>query len=425
MKTLDFYIIRQFVINFAILYVVLMTLFVVVDLIVDLDEFLEGGRNWARRQSIARQADQMGLPTAALTELIEDGEGVEVIAERMHISEDEAWKLMQRIEPGFLMRAVGVFRMIGDFYGPMIILVYAFFSGLIVVAAMGFTLSGLGRQRELTAMVSSGVSLYRVAMPILVAGIALNVLALPIQEFVIPELAGKLGRKKSHIKNITVERLAFQYIPDEKGALLSAASFDAEHEQLEGVRVLLRNADSVQVGHITAAQALWNEQAKGWDLIGGYQVDGRPVESPVETVDRSSVEVDFFKTDLSPTLIKTRRNADYVRLLPVRQLQQMQHSEAVPAAMRDVVARTKWGRVCLLLVNVLILAMGLPYFLLRSPGNMLMQSVKCAGLCIGVWAGGMTLPEMVSGHLNPVAAAWIPVVVYLPLSAYVLQKVKT
>ena len=54
-----------------------------------------------------------------------------------------------------------------------------------------------------------------------------------------------------------------------------------------------------------------------------------------------------------------------------------------------------------------------------------MQSVSCAGLCIGVWAGGMTLPEMVSGTLNPVAAAWIPVVVYLPLSAYVLQKVKT
>ena len=48
----------------------------------------------------------------------------------------------------------------------------------------------LGRNRELTAMVSSGISLYRVAMPILIAGIALNVLALPVQEFVLPHLAG-------------------------------------------------------------------------------------------------------------------------------------------------------------------------------------------------------------------------------------------
>ena len=58
------------------------------------------------------------------------------------------------------------------------------------------------------------------------------------------ELAGKLGRKKSHVKNITVDRYAFQYVPDEKGALFSAARFDAEHEQLYGLRVLLRNANA-------------------------------------------------------------------------------------------------------------------------------------------------------------------------------------
>jgi len=425
LKTLDAYIIRQFVINFAILYVVLMTLFVVVDLIVDLDEFLEGGANWARRGAVARQAEQMGLPGPALTELVEGDADAQRIAEQMHITKADAQKLLARVEPGGLMRAVGVFRLIVDFYGPMLILIYAFFSGLIVVAAMGFTLSGLGRNRELTAMISSGISLYRVAMPILVAGIALNVLALPVQEFVIPELAGKLSRKKSQIKNLTVERYAFQYVPDEKGALLSAARFDAEHEQLTDMRVLLRNEDAVQVGHITAAQALWDGANGGWNLIGGYQVVGNPGESPVEALDSGGVEVDFYKTDLSPTLIKTRRNADYVRLLPVSRLQQMQHSQAVPASLRDDVTRTKWGRVCQLIVNVLILAIGLPYFLLRTPGNMLGQSVKCAGICIGVWAGGMTLPEMVTGTFNPVAAAWFPVVVYLPLSAYILQTVKT
>ncbi len=44
MTTLDRYIIRQFLMNFAILSAVLMGLFLVVDLIVDLDEFLAAGR---------------------------------------------------------------------------------------------------------------------------------------------------------------------------------------------------------------------------------------------------------------------------------------------------------------------------------------------------------------------------------------------
>jgi len=426
MKILDRYIIRQFLVNFAILYVVLMTLFVVVDLIVDLDEFLEAGRNWARRRTVARQAERIGQPASTIMDLIEHDADAAQTAQRLRISEAQARDLLDRATPGSVLRTIGVVYSVGDYYGPLVILVYAFFSGLIIVGAMGFTLTGLGRHRELTAMVSSGISLYRVAMPILVTGIALNFLALPVQEFVIPHLAGKLSRKKAQIKNQSFEHFAFQYAPDGNGSLVSAAGFDADHEQLTDLRVVVRDPQGLQTQKITASQAIWDEGRHGWDLIGGYSV--RPAgfaESPVQALDRDSTAVDFFKTDLSPTLIKTRRNADYIRLLPVTELQKMQNNPAVPASLRDTVTRTKWGRISLLIVNVLILAMGLPYFLLRAPGNMLWQSIKCAGLCIGVWAGGMTLPELATGTFNPVAAAWIPVVVYLPLSAYVLHSVKT
>jgi len=426
MKTLDLYIIRQFLVNFVILYVVLMTLFVVVDLIVDLDEFLEGGRNWAQRQMVAREAERIGQPASTVLELIQNEAEPAQIAEQLRITEAQANTLLQNASPGLGFRIFGVFRTVGDYYGPMVILIYAFFSGLIVVAGMGFTLSGLGRNRELTAMTSSGVSLYRVAMPILVAGIGLNVLALPVQEFVVPHLADKLSRKKSHVKYQTVTYFDFQYAPDGNGSLISAARFDAEHEQITDIRVVTRNADGLQTGHITAAQAAWNESRQGWDLIDGYILrPGSVGESAVRALDRRHEPIDFLATDLSPTLIKTRRNVDYVRLLPVAELQKMQHNQAVPESMRAEVARTKWGRVSLLMVNVLILAMGLPYFLLRAPGNMLVQSMKAAGLCLGVWAGGMTLPELAAGTLNPVAAAWLPVVIYLPVSAVILQTVKT
>lgn len=426
MKTLDLYIVRQFVVNFAILYVVLMTLFVVVDLIVDLDEFLEAGRRWAQRQTVAQQADLMGQPEDTVLELLKNDADASQAAQRLGIPEQQAQELLDGATPGFMLRTTGVIRTITDYYGPIIILVYAFFSGLIVVAAMGFTLTGLGRHRELTAMVSSGISLYRVAMPILITGIALNVLALPVQELVIPHLAGKLSRKKSHVKKQQVDYFAFYYIADGSGSLLSASRFDAEHEQLTDLRVVVRDGNGLQQQKITASQALWDESRQGWELIDGYAISpGRIGVSPVETLERAGVGIDFFPTDLSPTLIKTRRNADYVRLLPVTELQKMQNNQAVPPSLRDTVTRTKWGRVSLLIVNVLVLVIGLPYFLLRAPGNMLLQSVKAAGLCIGVWAGAMTLPEMATGYFNPVAAAWLPVVVYLPIAAYILHKVKT
>ncbi len=426
MKTLDLYIIRQFVVNFAILYVVLMTLFVVVDLIVDFDEFLEGGRNWAQRRTVARQAERIGQPASTVLDLVEHDAEPEQVARRLRITETQAKNLLDQATPGSIMVNLGVLRTVVDYYVPIIILVYAFFSGLLVTAAMGFTLAGLGRHRELTAMVSSGISLYRVAMPIIVAGIALNILALPVQEFIIPHLAAKLGRKKSQIKYVAVEQYAFHYAPDGDGSLISASRFDAVRGQLTDLRVVIRNPDGLQTRRITAGGARWDEQLQGWDLIDGYEVSAGPVgESPVEALDRSHTPVDFFKTDLSPTLIKTRRNTDYVRLLPVSELQKMQNNQAVPASLRDDVTRSKWGRVSLLIVNVLILVMGLPYFLLRAPGNMLIQAMKATVLCIGVWAAGMTLPELVTGAFNPVAAAWLPVVIYLPISAIILQRVET
>lgn len=426
MKILDRYIFRQFIVNFVILYVVLMTLFLTVDLIASLDEFLEAGKRWALNQTVARQADVMGLPAETVYQLMKNDADALQVAQRLNIPEPQAQELITASTPGFTLRYYGVARAVVDYYGPIITLIYAFFSGLIVVAAMGFTLTGLGRHRELTAMVSSGISLYRVAMPILITGIALNVLALPVQEFVIPHLAGKLSRKKSQIKKQQVDQFAFQYAPDGNGALISAARFDPEHEQLADMRVVIRDENGLQQQRITASQALWDEDRKGWQLINGYAITPRAIGvSALEVLDSRGIEVDFFPTDLAPTLIKTRRNADYVRLLPVTELQKMQNNKAVPPSLRDTVTRTKWARVSLLIVNVLILVMGLPYFLLRAPGNMLLQSVKAAGLCIGVWAAGMTLPEMATAYVNPVAAAWMPVVVYLPVAAYILHKVKT
>ena len=88
MKTLDRYIIREFLVNFGVLLAVLMTLFVVIDLIVGLDEFLRAGKAHAHRYA-----------------------GSELLATLM---------------------------VMVDYYVPMLVMVYVFLSGLIVLGAMHF-----------------------------------------------------------------------------------------------------------------------------------------------------------------------------------------------------------------------------------------------------------------------------------------------
>ncbi len=383
MTRLDRYLVRLFLINFLILMLVFMTLFLVVDLIVDLDEFLSAGR---------ARGDEMGSVV------------------------------------------LGTLWTIADYYGPVAVLLYVFFSGLLVVAAMGFTFSSLTRTRELVAMVTSGISMYRLCAPIVIVGCVLNALTFPNQELVIPKLAGKLARSKSQVRHRSISGFDIQYAPDERGHLFSATGFQdtAGQAMLTGVTILVRDGSGRAVERVTAEQAFWDETRRGWELVGGMVIDPTPQRPSIGTAaDEGPRSIDFFATSLSPQTLMARQAKIYPMLLSLSQLRELAAADRQQAAS---LYRIMHSRLSLLVLNVLVLILGLPFFLTREPVNLMMQGVKAAGVCLGVWAAGLILiqvgvpqiPGLGEGlRLNPVASAWLPVVIVLPIAAGMLSTIKT
>jgi len=371
MKLLDRYIIRQFCINFAILLVVLLLLFVAVDLMVNLDEFLEAGRV---------RAEEFGSVV------------------------------------------IGTVYSVFDYYYPMALLLYVFFSGLVVVAAMGFTFSLLHRSRELTAMLASGVSLYRVAMPVIVAGIVFNALALPAREFIIPRVADKLMRSSADVKYGSMRGFPVRFAADESGALLSASRFEPDAGSLRDVILRRRSDEGITTQRLTAARASWDEARQAW-LMRDVSMQSVRSGAPAEPTLNSEPYV--YKTDLSPEVLVSRRASNYPRFMPMTQLQQLQHNQALASGLRAQVVQALWSRFSLVVLNVLVLVMALPFFLRRSPDSMLAQAVKAAGVVLGIWGGGVVMLQMPSTVLSPVVAAWLPVVICLPIAAILLQLIRT
>ncbi len=360
--------------NFLILLFVLNSLFVMIDLMLELDEFVDVARERAA---------------------------------------DGRWG-------GFAFQLVLTML---DYHIPMLVLVDVFLSGLVVVAAVGFTFNALTRNREVVAIVTGGISMYRIAAPVVVVGIAINALALPIQEFVIPSFAHRLVRSKSELKHGEAARYSIYYERDGTGNLISAAQFDAHSMTLRGVMIREVGEDGMFVQRISADEAAWDQDRDGWNLIQGHASRVIPASrGAADNLFIGDTSIEFFKTDLSPQALMARRATIFPRLLSLQDLQGLANN---PSVERRQIRLIMHSRFSLLVVNVLILVMSLGFFLLREPSNLLAQAVKAASLSLSAYFNAIVVMQLGATFLNPVAAAWLPVVVYLPLCALMLQSVKT
>ena len=373
MSILDRYIIKTYLLNFVILLAVLVALFIVGGVLIDLDEYVQAG------------------------EMFSEKYGGNVLY----------WTIYAVI----------------DFDGPMQLLLYAFFSGLICVGAAGFTLTGLSRTRELTAMLSSGISMYRIAMPMLLVGFGLNMIASLDQEFVLPHLAHKVSRNKSDMSRTRAKSQPLYFMSDEKSRLFSASNFQVDQETgvMDDLTILERDEHGRAKSRVIATQATWDAQRQGWDLSDGFEMI-RPTANQSLTAGEQTQQIDFVRSDLSPTVIHARLESNYLNLLSVRKLQSLSQSSQLD---QGKIRQIMHGRLSQLVLNMLVLAMGLTFFLSREPASAISQAVKACGLCIGAWSMGLTMQNADISWLNPVATAWLPVVIYIPVTAVTLQMLKT
>ena len=395
MNLLDRYIARQFLVNFVILLFVLLSLFVLIELVISLDDFLEAGQMLAR---------------------------VEVLG-------PEAWEMDKAVVEAVEVSTIRVIRAtiwaIWDWHAPIALLIYVYLAGLVAVAAMGFTFSDLARKGELVAVLTSGLSMYRMAAPVLIAGGLISLSALPIQEILIPREAGRLTREHDPTGMPGLPDFEVRFAPDGDGNLYCASRFDPEARRLEDLRVLLRDPDGRPKGVIVAQQAFWREATGGWELIQGYRQDvmvaGRLRESG-GGIGADVPEVAFIDSRLTPRVLLARRAEIYPSLLSIAELRRLADGRAIdPARVSHIMHR----RFSFLVVNMLVMMMGLPFFLSREPANPLLAAVRAAAVCIGAWASSLVVLQLGAERLDPVAAAWLPVVIYVPLTVWLLLRIRT
>jgi lipopolysaccharide export system permease protein len=140
---------------------------------------------------------------------------------------------------------------------------------LAVLMATLLTLGGLSMNSELTAMRSCGVSLARIASPIVVVALIVSVLTLIVGELVLP----RSYAARTYIQEVLIEKKApSTYFRQhniwhrEEGTILRASLFDPQKRELKGITLWeLQPATSQPSRRIDADSGILEEE-KGWTL---------------------------------------------------------------------------------------------------------------------------------------------------------------
>ncbi|UCD75594.1 MAG: LptF/LptG family permease [Phycisphaerales bacterium] len=376
MQLIDRYIIGRLLTNFIILFLLLFVFAASIDLILNLDRFVEAART---------AVDEGGSAWAA---------------------------------------SLAFVRIIVDFQGPRVFQFYAFLHGLVAIGATGFTLAQMYRHRELVAILASGVSMHRIAMPFIALIFALSLVELLNQEYVLPRVAPLLLRDHGHIGRRTVQEFKVRFTRDAAGNLLQSPSFDPETGALRWPTFLQRDDRGRTVRRVTAASAAWDPHREGWRLTEGVVVRlqeenaARPdvLGAPQETTD-------FFRTDLSPEVLTVRHHATYAQMLSLKQIGRMLRTAGVMD--EATLLRHKYSRFSTVLVNVLVLVVALPSFLLREPANLLLQSLRCAAIAITAMIGAAIFMMVQLPGIAPAVGVFLPVIVLLPIALGRVTYVRT
>ncbi len=364
---LDRYIVRSLLINYAIALGTMLSLYIALDMFVNMDEFTE-----------------QGFPVLTVV--------------------------------GNMM----------SYYWPNLFLYFKEMSGSITLFACLTVLARMRKQNEMTALLASGVSLYRVAAPMLVFGLVTTALLVVDTEVLIPSVSHKLAR--DHDDADGTQARAIMFLRDRDSALLSAGRFDPATGSLHRLLVLTRDEAGRVVFMLEADRAAWEAPSATnpqglWRLERGRLTTRTRREGmglgPSE--DKSLTLTDSYESDLSPQAIQLRQSEGWIRYLSLSELDELQRQRVPNLAS---IIQTKHARKTQPVVSMVLLLLGLPFFLRPSPGLLLSDTGKCMTAC-GLCYVTTFVTQSIQSSSASALPMWIPIFVFGTLAVVLIDRIRT
>jgi LPS export ABC transporter permease LptG len=286
------------------------------------------------------------------------------------------------------------------------------------------TIGVMSKNNEIVACKASGTSLYRLAVPLLVAGIALATTMIILDDTYLPYANQRQDALRNQIKGRPPQTYTQpeRWIFGENAKIYNYDLFDPAQNLFGGLSVLEIDPNTFHVRRrVFASRARWSDSQNIWVLEAGWVRDFS---------DGAITQYERFNVKDLPEL--TEPPSYFHR--EVRQAFQMswgelrRYIEGLQRAGFDVSAlRVQWHRkLAFPLIAPVSMLLAFPFaFLVGTRGAI---GGVAIGVAIGIlyWLGAELLTAMGGvGQLPPLLAAWSPDIVFFFLGLYFFFKMPT
>ena len=296
---------------------------------------------------------------------------------------------------------------------------------LSAMVAVLVTFGVMTKHNEVVAFRACGVSLHRLAVPVLLSSLSLGALLFAFDYYYVPEANRKQDAIRAVIKGSpvqTYQRADRKWIFGQQSRIYYYRYFDASAGVLGGVSVYELDPATFRLrSHISAERAYWSGALSGWIFENGWRRD------------LDGVKVKNFEAFQARTFPELSEPPDYF-LKEVKQYRQMNFRELADyvaelrqSGFNTIQLRIQYYKKFSMPLFALVLAMiAIPFSFLTGSRGALAGVGVSFGIAIAYWSVNQLFEQI--GNINQlpaVVAAWAPNAVFFLAAAYLMTRLRT
>lgn len=298
------------------------------------------------------------------------------------------------------------------------------FTPLGALVSVLVTLGILSKNNEIVAFKASGISLYRLSVPILIAGLAIAASLLILDDTYLPYANQRQDAYRAIIKGRPPQTYTRpqRWIFGENAKVYNYDLFDPKEKLFGGLSVIELDPTTFEMRRrVFATRARWLEMEKTWVLESGWVRDFTPY-----AVERYTP----FKVTTLPELIEPPSyfNREVIQAIQMSWRDLRRYIDSLQHAGFDVSSLTvQWHKkIAYPLIAPISMMLAVPFALFVGSRGAIGGVAIGVGIGITYWAVAALTEAMGGiGQLPPFLAAWSPDLIFFFLALYFFFKMPT